>query len=126
MQHSLANVRLGIVTACATAPIELADVKRNERIFDVATGTWALLQELARHVHVKHVVGIDGSPAMLSGARCHRIAAQFVVAVGRELPFPRASFDVVFVTYLLQLARPSERARCSRLSLTCCGVVVVS
>lgn len=57
------------------------------------------------------MIGIDRSPAMLSGARRLRIASQFVVADARELPFGPTTFNVVFVSYLLHLLRPDERAR---------------
>ena len=48
---------------------------------------------------------------MLSGARSLRIASRFVVADARELPFADASFDLVFMSYLLHLLGPGERAR---------------
>lgn len=91
--------------------VDLADPQPNERILDVATGTGALLGELASHVHSAHVIGIDRSRAMLLGVVSLPAAWRLVVADARDLPFPDMSFDVVFASYLLHLLPPSERLR---------------
>jgi ubiquinone/menaquinone biosynthesis C-methylase UbiE len=92
--------------------VDLADVQPHERIIDVATGTGALLQELAsRRVHHAHAIGIDRSRAMLLGAGDRPRAWQVVVADARELPFADASFDAVFMSYLLHLLHHEERSR---------------
>ena len=92
--------------------VELVDVQPNERILDIATGTGALLQELAsRRVHYGHVIGIDRSRVMLLGVRDRPRAWQVVVADARELPVADASFDVVFMSYLLHLLHHEDRSR---------------
>ncbi|MCA1645653.1 MAG: methyltransferase domain-containing protein [Chloroflexi bacterium] len=48
--------------------LELADVRRGERLLDVATGTGALLRELARrNACPGPVIGVDRSHSMVSG-----------------------------------------------------------
>lgn len=89
--------------------VALADVQPSDQALDVATGTGALARALVRIVPGTRVIGIDRSPAMLSGAGC--LAARSVVADARELPVADASCDVVFVSYLLHLLNPDERKR---------------
>jgi ubiquinone/menaquinone biosynthesis C-methylase UbiE len=92
--------------------VDLADVQPHERIIDVATGTGALLKELAsRRAHSARVVGIDRSRVMLLGARGLPRARQVVVGDARELPFADTTFDVVFVSYLLHLMHDEDRSR---------------
>jgi len=95
------------------AAVDLADVRCDDRVLDVATGTGALLRELAnRGQGLSEATGIDASPAMLragakslpAGYRLHRADAQ-------ALPFPDASFDVLFAVFLLHLLDGAMRAR---------------
>ena len=92
--------------------LELANVQPGERVLDVATGTGALLRELAqRNTCTGQVIGVDRSPSMLSVARGLPSSARLVVADARALPFPAASFDVVSLCYLVHLLQPGDRRR---------------
>jgi ubiquinone/menaquinone biosynthesis C-methylase UbiE len=92
--------------------LELADVRRGERLLDVGTGTGALLRALARSdAAPAQVIGIDRSLAMLSGASGLPPAWSLVVADATELPFADATFDVITISYVLHLLGPLERGR---------------
>ena len=79
------------------AALRLADIGPDERLLDVATGTGALLRDLAGTATDRvHAVGIDRSAAMLSVAASRPATAwPLVEADARALPFADASFDVV-------------------------------
>jgi len=92
--------------------LDMAAVQPGERVLDVATGTGALLRELAlRATCARHVIGIDRSRSMLSAGRRRASSASLVIADARALPFPAASFDVISVCYLVHLLKPDERRR---------------
>lgn len=92
--------------------LELGDVRRGERVLDVATGTGAMLRELARrNACPGPVIGVDRSRSMVSGASGLAAPFQLVVADARALPFPDASFDVISVCYLVHLLQPDDRRR---------------
>ena len=94
------------------AALRLADVAPDERLLDVATGTGALLRELAAAAtHPVWAVGIDRSRAMLSVAHRPPSALPLVRADARALPFADASFDIVTVCYLLHLLDAGDRVR---------------
>lgn len=80
--------------------IALAELRPNHRVLDLATG--AGHSALAAAPHVREVIGIDITPAMLAQAR--RLAAerevrnvQFVEGNAEALAFPSMSFDRVLV-----------------------------
>ena len=80
--------------------LEIADLKPNHRVLDIATGAGHVAITAARQV--REVVALDITPAMLDQAR--QLAAErevrnitFVQADAEELPFPSASFDRVLV-----------------------------
>jgi ubiquinone/menaquinone biosynthesis C-methylase UbiE len=75
-----------------------ADVKRGDRVLDVATGTGEAAQlTLSQVGDAGLVVGADISPAMLDEACARLSSARFlpVVADGQVLVFPSATFDAV-------------------------------
>jgi ubiquinone/menaquinone biosynthesis C-methylase UbiE len=80
--------------------IDLAELRPNHRVLDIATGTGH--SALAAAPHVLEVVGLDITPAMLEQARV--LAAEreirnvsFVIGDAQDLPFPGSSFDRVLV-----------------------------
>ncbi|MDQ6673162.1 MAG: methyltransferase domain-containing protein [Chloroflexota bacterium] len=92
--------------------LELAHPRPEERLLDVATGTGAMLRELARRdLHPACMIGIDRSMRMLSGVV--RLPQPYRVAVGdgRALPLPDDSFDVVSACYVLHLLAVQDRRR---------------
>lgn len=70
------------------------------RVLDVACGTGAVSQELARAGH--EVVGLDQNEGMLAVARERMPGVQFVVGEAERLPFADGEFDALTVTYLLR------------------------
>lgn len=87
---------------------ELADLKRNERVLEVAVGGGEFFVELARTADLGRCVGVDLSMPML--ARTHRRLEVCGVAhpnlcrsSALSLPFATAAFDVLFNFYMIDL-----------------------
>jgi demethylmenaquinone methyltransferase / 2-methoxy-6-polyprenyl-1,4-benzoquinol methylase len=83
------------------------DVRPEETVLDVATGTGAVAVELVRR-HGCDVVGVDQSPDMLEVARRRLLLSaatrgvKLVEARAEALPFEDAAFDGLTFTYLLR------------------------
>lgn len=81
--------------------VQLADVKPEHRVLDLACGTGDVTFMLAPLA--KEVVGTDINPRMLALAEGKRPPGtdhvSFVVADGAALPFPDASFDRITIGY---------------------------
>jgi ubiquinone/menaquinone biosynthesis C-methylase UbiE len=98
---------------------ELAGLRPGESVLDVGCGTGTLAIVAKHRVESSGaVVGIDASPEMIERAKRKAIKAgaevRFQIAVVEALPFPDASFDVVFSTLMLHhLPRP-VREQCAR------------
>ncbi|MHB8325410.1 MAG: class I SAM-dependent methyltransferase [Candidatus Dormibacteria bacterium] len=80
--------------------IELAELRPNHRVLDIATGAGHVAMAAASQV--REVVALDLTPAMLEQARSMAAEREarnvsFVLADAEELPFPSASFDRVLV-----------------------------
>ena len=106
--------QLPLERAALAAAARLAAPQPRERVLDVATGTGAMLRELARPEALPaEVVGIDRSPSMLAAAAAQPLptAWRLVAADARRLPFGERSFDVVTVCYLLHLLDPEACGR---------------
>ncbi len=104
--------QLPLERAALAAAVELAGVRPGERVLDVATGTGAVLRELARRdARPTEVVGIDRFCAGLAVAAAWLPAGwRLVAGDARELPFADGRFDVVTASYLLHLLGPRDRA----------------
>ena len=95
--------------------VELARVAPGDSVLDVGCGTGTLAIAARRRVGESgRVEGIDASPEMIERAtrKSAGVGAdvRFRVAVVEALPFPDASFDVVFSTLMLHhLPRPVRR-----------------
>jgi demethylmenaquinone methyltransferase/2-methoxy-6-polyprenyl-1,4-benzoquinol methylase len=70
-------------------------------VVDVATGTGAVAEELARTKGCA-VIGVDQSAEMLAVARARLPELEFVEASAERLPFDDDSFDGLTFTYLLR------------------------
>lgn len=98
---------------------EIVALKRGDSALDVGCGTGSLAITAKRRVGDSGVVvGIDASPEMIERAKQKAlnagVEARFETAVVEALPFPDASFDVVFSTLMLHhLPRP-VREQCAR------------
>lgn len=97
--------------------LDLARVQPGASVLDVGCGT-GTLAVAARRAGAGPVHGIDGSPDMLERAirkarRAH-VDVTFTVGTAEALPYPDASFDIVFNTLMFHhLPRP-VRVQCAR------------
>lgn len=90
--------------------LDLVAVTPGDELLDVATGTAALLEELARRPgRPETAVGIDSSRAMLALAPSLPEGWRLEQADAIALPYPDASFDVVTACYLLHILPPAPR-----------------
>lgn len=81
-----------------------------DELLDVATGTGAVLEELARRPErPQTAVGIDSSVAMLRLAPSLPPSWRLEQADTTALPFPDASFDAIIASYLLHVLQPISR-----------------
>jgi ubiquinone/menaquinone biosynthesis C-methylase UbiE len=91
---------------------KLVGLQPGESVLDVGCGTGTLAVTAKRRVGPAGVVvGIDASPEMIERAkrkaRKAGVDVRFETAIVEALPFPDASFDVVFSTLMLHhLPRP--------------------
>ena len=87
--------------------VSCVDVRPEDTVLDVATGTAAVAVELVRQ-KACGVVGVDQSPEMLEvGRRRVTLAAatkqvRLLEADARQLPFDEGQFDALTFTYLLR------------------------
>jgi demethylmenaquinone methyltransferase / 2-methoxy-6-polyprenyl-1,4-benzoquinol methylase len=89
---------------------EALNLERGERVLDLAAGTGASTQELARSG--ADAVGADFSVGMLRVGRRIRPAVPLVAADALALPFADASFDAVTISFgLRNIADPSSALR---------------
>jgi ubiquinone/menaquinone biosynthesis C-methylase UbiE len=86
--------------------IQLSDIRRSDRILDVACGTGILSRLAIDHVDasVGKVVGVDVNPAMLNVARHYSAGKDIEWKEGSALsiPFPNESFELVICQQGLQ------------------------
>lgn len=89
--------------------IELAQIKSNDRILEVAVGLGQSFLEFLEKVNTKNIVyGIDLTPAMIEKTRKRVMQngfSNFELKEGdaRHLPFPDETFDVLYNSYMLDL-----------------------
>lgn len=89
--------------------IELAQIKSDDKILEVAVGLGQSFLEFLKRVDSKNsVYGIDLTPAMLNKTRKRAIQngfSNFDLREGdaRHLPFPDETFDVLYNSYMLDL-----------------------
>lgn len=92
--------------------LDLLDPTESERLLDAATGTGALLRELARRARrPAEAVGVDLSSQML--ARAEPLPAGWTLVQGDAvaLPVPDSSFDVAAAAYVLHILADSALER---------------
>ncbi len=95
-----------------------ATIQPNDRILDIGCGTGTLIIRIKRLHPDVEVVGLDPDPQAL--ARGRRKAARATVSIqfdqgfSDELPYPAASFDRVFSSFMFHHLRPDERERTLR------------
>ena len=92
-----------------TQGLKRAQVAPGEHVLEVAVGTAAAFERLARRVGPRGLlVGVDLSSGMLAAARRRMPGARLARADARALPFANDSFDLVWASYLLDLIPTAE------------------
>ncbi|MBM4275425.1 MAG: methyltransferase domain-containing protein [Deltaproteobacteria bacterium] len=97
--------------------IELAKIKPNDRILEVAPGLGDSFLEMLKRVDPANTVsGVDLSPAMLEKTRKRALKngySNFDLREGdaRHLPFTDETFDVVYSSYMLDLIPLADLSR---------------
>src|SRR5262245_55399265 len=90
---------------------ELAQVKPDQRVLDVACGTGVLARELVHRMGAYgKVVGVDPSPGMLAVARRLSATVEWREGVAEALPFPDESFDAVVSQFGLMFFTDRRKA----------------
>ena len=98
---------------------DLAELRPGAAVLDVGCGTGTLAISAKQRVGASGtVIGIDASPEMIERAKQKAVArgveVQFQTAIVEALPFPDASFDVVFNTLMLHHLPRTVREQCAR------------
>ncbi len=95
--------------------VNLACMQPGETVLDVGCGTGTLVLEAARRVgHTGAVYGVDPGAQQIACARAkaarRNLSVEFQVGVIEHLPFPEATFDVMFSTLMMHhLPSPLKR-----------------
>ncbi|MGH7858230.1 MAG: class I SAM-dependent methyltransferase [Candidatus Binatia bacterium] len=90
-----------------------AVIRSGQRILDIGCGTGSLVVLLKRLHPDAEVVGLDPDPKALSRARRKAQRAALSVRLDRgfsdELPYPEASFDLVFSSFMFHHLEADEQ-----------------
>jgi ubiquinone/menaquinone biosynthesis C-methylase UbiE len=95
--------------------LEQAALRQGHRVLDIGCGTGTLAALIKRLHPDIEVVGLDPDPKAL--ARARRKAARAAVSIpfnqgfGDELPYPNASFDRVFSSFMFHHLPTGEKGR---------------
>lgn len=104
------DTQLALERAALGVALELVAPRAHEYVLDIAAGTGALLDRLARYpAPPSQVLGIDASGAMISRAPALPSGWRLIKADARRVPLADASVDVVTCTYLLHLLDEPDR-----------------
>ncbi len=94
--------------------LQALDIRSGENVLEIGCGTGESLPVLdACAGSTGHIFGLDLSAGMLSVARnkLQRLSASNIVCIqgdGLHLPFPKESFDAIFMSFTLELLPASE------------------
>ena len=95
--------------------VEQASVGPSHRVLDIGTGTGTLVVLIKRLHPDAEVVGLDPDPRALARARRKveraALSAQFDQGFSDELPYPDASFDRVFSTFMFHHLERDEKTK---------------
>jgi ubiquinone/menaquinone biosynthesis C-methylase UbiE len=111
-------VKLLGIDAARRALLDQAAIRPAHRVLDIGCGTGTLATLIKRVHRDAEVVGLDPDPKAL--ARARRKAAQAATAIrfdqgfSDELPYPDASFDRVFSTFMFHHLREDQKERTLR------------
>lgn len=106
---------LGRETQMRERTLDVAGVGAGDHVLDVCCGTGTLALAAKRRVGASGSVhGVDASEEMIARARTKSARSRLLVAVeiatAQSLPFPEATFDVVFCTLALHHLPQDARA----------------
>src|SRR5262245_21240003 len=100
------------------ALLDQAAIQPGHRVLDIGCGTGALVTLIKRLHSDVDVVGLDPDPKALARARrkAERMAVpiQFDQGFSDELPYPDASFDRVFSSFMLHHLQAGEKEKTLR------------
>jgi demethylmenaquinone methyltransferase/2-methoxy-6-polyprenyl-1,4-benzoquinol methylase len=94
--------------------IELAKIKPDDKVLEVAVGLGFMFLEILKRVNQNNIVhGIDLSPKMIAKAKERALKSEFSnfdlrEGDARRLPFPDETFDVLYNSYMLDLTPLSD------------------
>lgn len=98
--------------------VEQAGIQPGHRVLDIGCGTGSLALSIKRRHPGADVVGLDPDPKALARARRKaeraRVAIRFDQAFSDELPYPDASFDRVFSSFMLHHLQGDEKEKTLR------------
>lgn len=104
--------------------VELVGPRSGSQVLDVATGTGAVLLQVAEALGKGgHVIGVDLTPAMLERAQVELDSralqnAELRLMDAQELEFEDDSFDYAFCAYTL-VCSPTRCGRCQSFTACC-------
>jgi SAM-dependent methyltransferase len=90
--------------------LALAGRERPATMLDIGTGSGLFAEKFAA-LGIR-VTGVDVNPEMLPAASAHVPAGEFHEGLAEKLPFPDASFDLVFMGLLLHETDDPRSALC--------------
>jgi ubiquinone/menaquinone biosynthesis C-methylase UbiE len=95
-----------------------AALRPDHRVLDVGCGTGTLATQIKQEYGVSEVIGLDPDPKALTRAVGKAVRAGVSVRFDRgyadELPYPDASFDRVFSSFMFHHLREQDRPRALR------------
>ncbi len=98
--------------------LDQAAIRPSHRVLDIGCGTGSLLMLIKRLHPDVGVVGLDPDPKALARARRKAeraaISIQFDRGFSDELPYPEASFDRVFSSFMFHHLRLDEKEKTVR------------
>lgn len=104
--------------AARRALLDQAAIRPGQRVLDVGCGTGSLVVLIKRLHPDVDVVGLDPDPKALARGRRKAeragVSIQFEQGFADELPFPGASFDRVFSSFMFHHLPPDEKAKTVR------------
>lgn len=89
--------------------IKLLNIKREQRILDVACGTGDMIIQLRKQTGVVDIVGVDFSKNMLMKAVEKGVDAHLLAGDAHFLPFKNKSFDRVMIAFGFRNVTDKER-----------------
>ncbi len=100
------------------ALVDQAGIRPSHRVPDIGCGTGTLVTLIKRLHPDVDVVGLDPDPKALARGRRKAeraaVSIQFDQGFSDELPYPEASFDRVFPSFMFHHLRPDEKEKTLR------------